>query len=196
MLKKTLSFVAIIVMTFFGACSNEENLPETKPEVKPEVARTISLTVAIEDDNPNTRVSLSEKMNGGVALKWEANDELKLAFVQGATIKNGTATATNITDGGKRADFTINVPDGIAVETAFNLYGVHGGGVLSGTIVTLPTNAGSATSLSDVQTRKDAMLYFKFENFNATNPPASVTFQPLGSFFKITLKNTNARKFK
>lgn len=188
MLKKILSFVAIIVMTFFGACSNEENLPETKPEV----ARTISLTVAIEDDNPNTRVSLSEKMNGGVALKWEANDELKLAFVQGATTKNGTAKATNITNGGKRADFTINVPDGIVLENVFNLYGVHGEGGLSGTIVTLPTNAGSATSLSDVQTRKDAMLYFKFENFDANNPPASVTFQPLGSFFKITLKNTNA----
>ena len=50
MRKKYLPFIAIAIMTFFVACSNEDFITEenTDPQVE---GRTISLTASIPDDD-------------------------------------------------------------------------------------------------------------------------------------------------
>ena len=55
--------------------------------------------------------------------------------------------------------------------------------------VKLLSNAGSATSLADVQLRKDVMLHFQSTDVDLSKQGVSVEFQHLGSLFCITLKN-------
>jgi len=195
MKKNILPFVAIAILIFFVACSTEDILPETKletkSEVKPEIARTISLTI-FTPDNPNTRVALEQKEDNTISLTWETGDELQLAFVkEGKATVNKTVAVTNISTDKKKAQFDIVLPVGFE-EGQFDLYGVYGGGVLSGTNATLPANADSATSLEDVQIRKDVMLHFASKGIDATNSQVSVTFQHLGSLFAIHVKNSGS----
>lgn len=144
------------------------------------------------DDDPITRIGLEKRDDNTIALTWQDGDELQLLFVQNDLKEKATATIKNITEEGKKAQFDIVLPTEITDGT-FTLYGVYGGGGLDDAnpaIVKLPANPGNATSLADVQTRKDVILYFESANIDATNPKAAVSFQHLGSLFNITLKNT------
>ena len=188
MRKTTLSILAIIIMAFLGACNTEDDLFVKNPEQ----TRKLTLTASMPDDDPTTRVALEKKDNNTIALTWETNDELQLLFVQNDFKKKTTVKVKSITEEGKKAQFDIVLPTEINDGT-FTLYGIYGGGGLDDTnpaIVTLPANPGDATSLADVQTRKDVILYFESANIDATNPKAAVSFQHLGSLFNITLKNT------
>lgn len=189
MKKNLFSILTLAIMMFFGACSNEELFEENNPVPNLE-GRTLSITASMPDE-PATRVALEQKTDKTIALTWEVDDVLQFVFVQGETkMKNSvTLTADNITNEGKKAVFNIVIPEGINETAAFDLYGVYGGGDISGTVVSLPSNAGNATSLENVQTRKDVMLYFETK-IDATNKNPSVTFQHLGSLFSITLKNS------
>ena len=194
MRKKLLNFTAIAVILLFNACSNEELLPEAKPEAE----STFSLTASMPDD-PNTRVSLTQE-GKNIKLKWEVNDQIQLAFVQGSSKTKGTAKVASISDDGKKAQFDLVLPVGIK-PGEFDLYGVFGGGGLSEddpTKVILTTNPSEATSLKDpnssIQSRKDVMLYFASEKIKTDNPTASVNFKHLGSLFSITLINVSSNK--
>ena len=118
-------------MMFFGACSNEELFEQTNPAANLK-GRTLSITASMPDE-PTTRVGLEQKTDKTIALTWEVGDKLQLAFVQG-TIKvkqKVVLTAENITDGGKKAKFDIELPastTGFKDNVNFNLYGVCGGG--------------------------------------------------------------------
>ncbi|NLB77084.1 MAG: fimbrillin family protein [Crenarchaeota archaeon] len=182
MRKKLFPILTLAIMLALGACSNEEILQDTNSGTNPGDGRTLTLTASMPDE-PTTRVALEQQDDKTIALTWEADDVLQLVFVQGeqgeSKIK-GTATVTNISDDGKKAQFDIALPDGFDTGK-FDLYGVYGGGELTGTIVTLPSNAGNATSLdgtedTSVQNRKDVMLSFASTNIDATNPNVSVVF--------------------
>ena len=118
-------------MMFFGACSNEELFEQTNPAANLK-GRTLSITASMPDE-PTTRVGLEQKTDKTIALTWEVGDKLQLAFVQG-TIKvkqKVVLTAENITDGGKKAKFEIELPvstTGFKDNVNFDLYGVCGGG--------------------------------------------------------------------
>lgn len=202
MRKKIIPLVAIAIMVLLAACSSDDIVPEKKPEVKPTAVRTLSLTANTppEGDDPDTRVSLTQdESSRNISLRWQVNDVLELAFVQGTNKGKSTytLTANDIVNGGRTARFDIVLPDGISSESAFDLYGVYGGGGLSDTNPTnaiLPTSAGSASSLAEVESRKDVMLYFtsKGVDLTDTNTKVAVTFKHLGSLFCITLKNTGS----
>ena len=179
---RILSLVSIAIILLFGACSNENPVLEKE--------RTISLTVSMPDDHPTTRISLDQIENRAIVLRWIVGDEIDLAFVQNGTIRTSTAQVISISDDGKRAEFqNVALPSGISAGP-FNLYGVYGGGGLSenSTNVTLPVYPGDATSLEQVENRKDVMLFFALENFDSNT--TSVSFKHLGSLFSIRLKNT------
>ncbi|MDD4728453.1 MAG: leucine-rich repeat protein [Dysgonamonadaceae bacterium] len=191
MKKKLLPLVTIVIMTFFGACNNEELLPEANSETQQ--SQTIKLTASMPE-KPNTRVGLERKMDNVIELTWQDGDELQLAFVkEGATTIKQTVEVNNISSDRKSAQFDVTLPTGFETGN-FNLYGVYGGGELSvlgdKATVKLPVNPGSATSLEDIESRKDVMLHFASKNINATNPEVSVLFEHLGSLISITLMNT------
>ena len=159
--------------------------------------RTISLTVYLPQE-PNTRVGLEQQEDKSIDLTWQSDDELQLVFVQEGFKKKATITLTaaDISNEGKNAQFDINIPAEIT-DGLFNLYGVHGGGGLSDdnpTNAILPSDAGSAVSLADMNNKKDVMLYFSCKDIyaaiDAANTHVSTTTQHLGSLFSISLKNT------
>lgn len=184
MRKKILYFVAIAAIVLFGACSNEELMPETE--------RTFTFTASMPDDSPATRVLLEES-GKNIVLKWESGDQLEIAVVQGTNFKDTTiATLTEILDNGKKAKFSLTWPGGLDTSQPFGFYGVYGGGGQSTnnpTDVILPTNTGAAISLANVKSRKDVMLYFAAPNILPSDVTGGVTFKHLGSIFSITLKN-------
>ena len=213
MRKNLFPILTLAIMVAFGACSNEEILQDTNSGTNLGDGRTLTLTASMPDEpttstpkeitasttnEPTTRIGLEQKTDKTIALTWEAGDELQLVFVHETTKNKVVSTVTikeqDIINDGKKAKFDIALPDGFDTGE-FNLYGVYGRGELTGTIVTLPSNAGNATSLdgiedTSVQIRKDVMLSFASTNIDATNPNVSVVFNHLGSLFSITLKNT------
>ena len=92
MKKLLFSLVAIAIIVLMGACSNDELFPETNTEK----GRTLSLTASMPDD-PNTRVTLTQE-GKNIKLKWEVNDQIQLAFVQGTTKRKGTVKVISISD--------------------------------------------------------------------------------------------------
>lgn len=189
-----LFLTTIATILFFAACSNEEVLDENTPEAE----RTLSLVASIPGDEPTSRVDLTQDEKN-ILLTWVVGDNIELLFKQGATEITQTVTATSISNGGKRAQFDIVIPQEIT-DGAFDLYGVYGGGGLSTsdpTKAVLPAKPSDATSLNtqndvnSVQSRKDVMLYFASKNIQTANPQVSVNFKHLGSLFSVTVKNTS-----
>lgn len=184
MKKNIFYFTAIVIVLFFVACNKEDNWLETQ--------RIVSITASMPEKEPSTRVELEQGINNSIILTWEVGDEMQLVFVQGETKKKIPVIVSNISNNGKSAQFNINIPIEIE-EGIFDIYGVYGGEGLSDDNpiqVKLPLNAGTASSLSSVQERKDLMLYFASKDIQTTNPHISVSFQHLGSLFSITLENT------
>ncbi len=203
MRKKYLPFIAIAIMTFFVACSNEELITEenTEPQVE---GQTITLTATMPDEGPATRVALTPDEKN-INLTWQSGDRLQFAIVQGA-IKEKVVVALvagNITNDGKTVSFNIPLPtdEGFDENEDFDLYGLYGfesatpeaGGLSDAnpTNVILTKNPGNVSNtLTAVQNRGDVMLYFKEEGVNTLNLPETVSFQHLGSLFAISFNNT------
>ncbi|MGV8964549.1 MAG: hypothetical protein ACOH2V_14375 [Candidatus Saccharimonadaceae bacterium] len=185
MRKKLLQFSLTATILLFGACSNEGILPDTEVEA----GRTISLTATMPNEGPSTRLAL-EQEGKDIKVTWEIGDVIELAFVQGINKIKEAVEVSSISADGKKAYFDIPIPEGATGE--FKLYGVYGGNGLymenPNPIAILPTNAGNAGTLEEVESRKDVMLYFEHD-MQVTDTQASVTFQHLGSLFSLTLNN-------
>ena len=196
-----LSIATIAIMILFGACSNEDLVEQNNPEATPKAQHTLQLTASMPSDNPTTRVALEQQPNKSIALSWQADDVLHLAFVkEGITTTIVEASIKTLSDDKKRAQFNIDIPE--AFQTgAFATYGVYGGGGIevdqdNMPLAKLPAYAGTATSLdgeeaTSIQNRKDIMLHFSSTDIDANDPNLSITFQHLGSLFCVTLKNSD-----
>ena len=185
-----LTTIAIIML--FGACSNDVLFNENDPGLTPNTEGVISL-IATMPSNPSTRVALTQEENLAMKLTWEVGDQLQLAFVQGDVKVKSVATVKSILDGGKKAQFDIEIPSQITKK--FDLYGVYGGGGLSNddpTLVKLPANTGAAGSLAQVKERKDVMLFFASKDLQISDLEAQVSFEHLGSLISIIVKNTSS----
>lgn len=187
-------------MVALGACSNEELMTDANPDAKPHTGRTLSYTAAMPGEGVTTRVGLTQEDDKTITLTWQADDELQLAFVQGDIKAKNIAKIASMSADKKKATFEIELPEEIDLEAVFNLYGVYGAGTIdiTGTnpIVTLPTDPGSAESLTDVQNRKDVMLSFQSLSVDINGEPISVLFTHLGSLFSITVKNSSTESLE
>ena len=202
MRKKYLPFIAIAIMTFFVACSNEDLITE---ENTPEAEGAITITASMPDDEPPTRVGL-ERDGKNINLTWLAGYHLQFAIVQGENkYRQGfSLTPNNVSNDGKMVDFNLALPDastGFDKDEPFDAYGLYGlydeGPVFSlsddnYTNVILTKDAGSMGTLQAIQYRGDVMLYFKETGISLSNPPATVTFKHLGSLFAINIRNAVA----
>lgn len=184
----------IVTIIFWGACNNEEFLPETEVET----VRTIELTASMPEEDPVTRVDL-DKDGKNIELTWKVNDEIQIVFIQkGVPVSAESVYVNSTSNGGKTANFSIKLPKEITTGT-FDLYGVYGGNGLlpeDPTIAVLPRNPYNANSLnigpSSVESRKDVVLYFSYKNIPVNSPQTSVQFKHLGSLFSIVIDDTNA----
>jgi uncharacterized protein (TIGR02145 family) len=126
-----------------------------------------------------------------VNLTWEINDVIKLVFTDGVNFVHSATTVTDISSDGRRAEFEVEVPEGSDADT-FDLYGYYGGGQLTGEmgIVNLPVEpwGGPLPVLEDANL---VMLRFEETGLDMESPEISVTFQHVGSLFKIFLENTS-----
>lgn len=154
--------------------------------------QTFSLTAIMPDDESLSRVSLVENEKN-VTLGWEKNDQIHLVFVQGETKVKQVVTVENISDDGKKASFSITLPDAILPGT-FGLHGLYGGGGLDDTdpVLAILPPMGITTSLHSIQENKDMMLSFSVQAVKTNELNRSVTFEHVGSLFNITLKNSGA----
>lgn len=188
MRKKLLPFIAILMLAFIGACSSEDVMPNIEQGA---TSRTITFTASMPgEDDPATRVSAEEVADRTIALTWKANDKIDLLFVQGSNKFNESTTVTNITDAGKNASFTIEIPSEINDGEPFDLYGVYGGGEVSNTnpeLIKLPEIEG--TTLNEENVGKKVMLRFA-KTVDATGAVGSVNFEHVGFLFTTKIKVT------
>ena len=194
---KTLYFTIIFAILLFGACSNEEILPVADKSLS---AQSISFIASMPDDGPNTRLSM-EQEGKNITYKWEEDDVIQVAIVQGEIKELVVATVANISENGNKADINLQMPTQkeFDINLPVNLYGVYGGGGIDigatdiNPRAILPKKPGSRRTLADVQNEKDVMLYFKLENIYPLDPQVtSIPFEHLGSIFSITVTNTSS----
>lgn len=200
---KIVYITLIATILLFGACSNEDGLPEA------ETARTITLTATLPDDDPTTRVSLDE--NGlGMKVRWEEEDIIRLLYVQ-EDHPSGTPQVAvfstkvkTITNDGKTAEFDLPGPTGsmywgvcgLCPNTKFDIYGVYGGmnetTAINNTARTiqLPQQNWKRGTLEKIKSERDVTLRFEYKNATKENLNIKVKFEHLGSLFAVHLKNS------
>ncbi|MFV0397409.1 MAG: hypothetical protein ACK5JU_05285 [Bacteroidales bacterium] len=189
------TLVMASLLLFVAGCEKESLLghqPEKNPGTPAVGNRTLTLSAEMPSDGPTTRIALTQ-VGKRIDMAWEMGDVLELCFVQGIRKVKSMASVSSISPDGKKASFTIGIPDGIT-EGTFDLYGVYGGNGLSNddpTIAVLP-GIGGPGSLSSLSDREDAMLIFSSLGIQTSNPQVSVTFRHIGALFCITLKNENS----
>jgi uncharacterized protein (TIGR02145 family) len=194
LIKATVCYAAVLLLTgciFDSLINLEEDLSAT--------GRTITIEVAVPDENPQdapqTRLSLEED-GLNIIMAWEAGDNIYLVFTQEGAIKGKqtvTLTTGNISNEGKKAVFSLVIPEAIT-EGTFNLYGVCGGEGFAGEEsyeLYLPELPWSGT-LAQVQNKKVSLLRFAVDNINIANPSVSAVFEHVGSLFHIAFKNSGS----
>ena len=194
-MKKTiLPFLAILVLLFISACSNQDVLPDLIPESNPETTgRTLTFKALIPADDPSTRVSLEEIENRAIDFKWEDGDQIDLLYVQDGVEDNGTGVVTEVSTDGKEATFYMSsVPDGINLENPFSLYGVYGGaGVSSENSALVKLRTIEIEGLTELNSKQDVVLRFNLENYTATpGETPAVQFNHVGFMFTVNIKVT------
>lgn len=114
------------------------------------------------DNGPTTRVDLTYDGNN-VILEWEVGDPIKFLFVQGTVSKTNTSNVTSISNNGKRANFTIDIPEAIDTNQPFDLYGVYGGNEINVSTqrVRLSQQAWAHGDLDFIKSARDVMLHFE-----------------------------------
>lgn len=199
-MKKIFLFTVIVASLFLFGCgqepiiegpADEDGLGKTEETV---VTFTATMPAENNENSPGTRIALEQ--NGlDVKLTWQVGDQLQIYLKYGDgenQVSVQTPTVTNIREEGKKADFSVTLPD--ADYTQFNLYGVYGGGGLDPddpAKAMLPTAAASAGgSLEALQNNKAVMLTFAKTGISKAAPDLSVNFAHIGSLFSIRLENT------
>src|SRR5690554_7601456 len=183
--RKFMFFLTTLLLIFVG-CS-EEVLKIDEPTGE-NAKRTIKVIANVDDNDIGTRVAMQQ--NGlDLNLTWEVGDVIWLVFYDGENFVHSNTTVTAVTNNGKRAEFEVDVPEGSEADT-FDLYGYYGGGPLSGEmgIVDLPAGPWGG-SLPALEGADLVMLRFAATGLDMESPEISVTFQHVGSLFKIFLEN-------
>ena len=193
-MKRRFTFFLATVLLIFVGCS-EEVLKIDEPTGE-NAKRTIKVIANVGDNDIGTRVAMQQ--NGlDLNLTWEVGDVIWLVFYDGENFIHSNTMVTAVTNNGKRAEFEVDVPEGSDAET-FNLYGYYGGGQLTGSLGVINSgdlgivNLQSAPwggSLPALEGADLVMLRFAATGLDMESPEISVTFQHVGSLFKIFLEN-------
>lgn len=195
-MKRKFTFFLTTLLLIFVGCS-EEVVKIDEPTGE-NAKRTIKVMASVGGNDIGTRVAMQQ--NGfDLNLTWEVGDVIWLVFNDGENFVHSNTTVTAVSNNGKRAEFEVEVPEGSDAET-FNLYGYYGGGQLTGSLGVINSgdlgivNLQSAPWEGPLPALENAdlvMLRFAAIGLDMESPEISVTFQHVGSLFKIFLENTS-----
>ena len=172
-----------------------ENIVTVEQPTKEIAGKTISVNAVMPGENTKTRMAFVPN-ELDVNLRWEENDQILLVFDDGINKIQQTVTIGAITNNGRTAAFEVIVPEEISngESETFNLYGMYGGVTFSAidgeeSYVVLSTDPWSGLFLQ-LQGRENVLIRFSEMNIDKNSPDISVSFQHVGSLFKIYLENT------
>ncbi|MCI5560757.1 MAG: hypothetical protein SPJ29_04000 [Phocaeicola sp.] len=123
-MKKIIIFcTAILSLLVVGCAKTEVEQPVAKK-------RTITVSASMPDQKDNSRgytLGGNNKFRPNVILGWDNTDKLKLCFEQKGKFyhKEASIQLNSITDGGKNAKFTIELPTELTSTEPFNLYAIY-----------------------------------------------------------------------
>lgn len=125
MRKKTFLWIASALIIFAGCTDKELETPT--PEAG---AGKLVLTASVPTESSQTRVSITPDLDSkNIIVTWKEYDMFQFYFKQGATLYPPTSiqlAPEDITNGGKSANFTIDVPQGIDHQAPYTVYAIHG----------------------------------------------------------------------
>jgi hypothetical protein len=108
-------------------CTNDEIVNEQQA---PEEGGKITLTASVPGETAQTRLSLTPDLySKNIVVTWKVNDMLQFYFKQGVTIYEPTfiqLALEDITMEGKRATFTLDIPQGIDNQEPYTVWAIHG----------------------------------------------------------------------
>ncbi len=172
-----------------------ENIVTVEQPTKEIAGKNISVNAVMPGENTKTRMAFVPN-ELDVNLRWEENDQILLVFDDGINKIQQTVTIGAITNNGRTAAFEVIVPEEIinGESETFNLYGMYGGVTFSAidgeeSYVVLSTDPWSGLFLQ-LQGRENVLIRFSEMNIDKNSPDISVSFQHVGSLFKIYLENT------
>lgn len=127
---KKIFFFAVIALVAAGCAKTEIEAPAQTER------RTIALSATLPADESDARMTYTPD---GTTLKWSAGDTLMLCFVHGANYHHNKApiVPASISVDGKKASFTVTVPEEIPSGAAFTFHAVY-----QQTSTYSPTNGG------------------------------------------------------
>lgn len=180
-----ISLFSLILIT---ACSSHEIIEPD--ESTPSKGRTLTLKASMPDDNPSTKLAITE-VDQNISVRWKEGDMINLCFesIDGNTIKTvSDVPAINITPDGKRAEFTITIP--AEITGSFNLYGIYGATFQTAdSKIVLFRTPPDGVALSEIED----MCVMRFADLNLTpEEPANVSFSHLGSIVGMWLFNAHS----
>lgn len=206
MKKYILPFIAVALMLFLGACSNEE-LPVIEEQEEDYV---ISVTASMPDNEiPETRLSLVDNTEKKfVNVEWKAGDKIRVVIVQnGKPFPVSDTNPISITPDSNKKKGIFNIElkgwwwtSGFKNNEPFTIYGVYGASAIDAInlTTTLPNNHQTTTegTLEGLGEQHEVMLYFSYEHPGINNLGStvddlgiSVKFKHTGSLFRINIKN-------
>lgn len=188
-MKNLFLYLSAAILLLLAGCTPESFEEEHKTGGKDNFITFIAI---MPDDSSRTRISLDrEDESLDVNPKWEVNDVLHLYAKSGDNIEVQAVTlkASDISNEGKTAAFSVKLPEG---EENFSLYGVYGGEIVEGeeTKVELPANYASG-ELSDLP----IVLKLEMVDKSRISSDLEVGVEHVGSLFCIQLKNASEARW-
>jgi hypothetical protein len=194
MKKIIINLFAGLMILFTGCTEEAVTIEQPINEIK---GKVISVKAGMPGENQKTRLALDQN-ELDVILTWEVNDVIYLVFDDGTNTIQQTSTVTAVSNGGRTAEFEIEIPQEIidGESTTFNLYGLYGGVTFSEIegeegIVELTTAPWSGAFLQ-LEENDIVLIRFAETGIDKNSPSISVNFQHVGSLFKIYIDNTGA----
>lgn len=199
-MKKSIFILFTGLLLILTGCS-EEIVTVEQPLKENIKGKTISVNASMPGENTSTRMALvQDELN--INLTWEEGDQIHLVFKDGDITVQDIVTIETVSNNGRRAEFTVEIPEEIILNDAtstFDLYGIYGNVSLSDTegeesYAVLTTDPWSGT-LTQVQQNEVTLTRFAETGINKVTPQISVNFQHVGSLFKILIENTGTIDF-
>ncbi|MGI6074356.1 MAG: hypothetical protein ACOYEA_06930 [Fermentimonas sp.] len=190
-MKRSILISLSLLFILLAGCSQDAIIDNSNSVVDGGVAESNVLTFSAT--MPGTRLALAEK-GLNVVPTWKNGDKLDLCVLYGeGKAEKISSKLFDISDDGKSAKFSLTLPEDV---TAFDLYGVHGGGGLDSQnpkMAILPASDKVSGTLNDIATNNGLMVMFEKKNVDLTNnPDLSVQFKQIGSIFSVDLNNYGA----
>ncbi len=197
-MKKTIKFIAFILLIFILGCAQEEikvdhleeeysNSKSSENILTIEAFMPNNQNIASSKEYTNTRIALTQE-ELDVTLAWEIGDQIELVVAGTTEIQKPIVEVDPANS--RKAIFEVVLPDNPTYP--LTIYGVYGGGGIdpaNPTRAILPSTENSfAGSITELSAKNSVMLKFKAV-IESSDAPIAVTFDHVGTLFSIELRN-------